>query len=196
MAFVGTEGSLGFVAARQIFGASVQATGFESATQALDEAARGRVDYALAPYESSLEGPLIGTIFALRQTDLVIVGQCELSAGLSLLSKTGNLSDIEKVYASATDRVSCQKFLDSRLSRASVIDVRSPSIACQFAAEDHGGAALAHESVGDLHTLDTVLSNIGDSPDLKIRYAVIGSRPSPPPPPTPPPRINELLHAP
>jgi chorismate mutase / prephenate dehydratase len=179
VAFVGAEGSLGYVAARQIFGASVQATGYEAASQALDEAARGRVDFALAPYESSLEGPLIGTIFALKQTDLVIVGQCELSAGISLLSRTGNLSDIEKVYASAQDRVNCQSFLNSRLPRASVLDVRSPWIACQFAAEDHGGAALAHESVGDQHNLSVVLANVGDSPDLRIRYSVIGSRPSP-----------------
>jgi chorismate mutase/prephenate dehydratase len=179
IAFVGAEGSLGYVAARHIFGAAVQATGYESASQALDEAARGRADYALAPYESSLEGPLIGTIFALKQTDLVIVGQCELEAGISMLSRTGNLADIEKVYASAQDRVNCQAFLNTKLPRASVIDVRSPAIACQFAAEDHGGAALAHESIGDLHKLSVVLSNVGDAPDLRVRYALIGSRPSP-----------------
>lgn len=178
VAYVGTDGSLGFVSARQIFGASVQATGYETAAQALDEASRGRVDYALAPYESSVEGPLIGTILALKQTDLMIVGQCELNAGMSLLSRTGNLADVEKVYASAQDRVACQSFLNTRLPRASVIDVRSPHIACQFAAEDHGGAALAHETVGDLHNLQTILSNVGDIPDLRIRYAVIGSRPS------------------
>jgi chorismate mutase/prephenate dehydratase len=75
--------------------------------------------------------------------------------------------------------VNCQAFLNSKLPRASVIDVRSPWIACQFAAEDHGGAALAHESIGDLHKLSVVLSNVGDTPDLRIRYALIGSRPSP-----------------
>lgn len=179
VAYVGSEGSLGFVAARQAFGVSVQATGYENASQALDEAARGRVDFALAPYESSVEGPLIGTILALKQTDLVIVGQNELAAGVSLLSRTGNLADIEKVYASAQDRVCCRSFLDSKLPRASVIDVRSPHVACQFAAEDHGGAALANEAIADLHGLQVVLSNVGDISDLRIRFAVIGSRPSP-----------------
>jgi chorismate mutase/prephenate dehydratase len=177
--YVGTEGSLGYVAARHVFGASVQGTSFETAAQALDEAERGRVDFALAPFESSLEGPIVATILALRQTDLVIASQCELQASLSLLSRTGNLHDVEKVYASTPDRMVCQGFLNARLPRASIIDVRSPGVACQFAAEDHGGAALAHEAIGESHGLSVVLANVGDHPDLRVRYAVIGARPSP-----------------
>ena len=179
VSFVGNDGSLGYVAARQLFGPGVRSIGHESAAQALDELIRGRVEYAIAPYETSAEGPVISTVLALKQTDLMVVGQCELSAGLSLMSRTGNLADIEKVYACAHDRANCQVFLNTSLPRASVIDVRSPALACQFAAEDHGGAAIAHPAVGDLHQLEVVVPNVGDEPELRMRYALIGTRPAP-----------------
>jgi len=179
VAFVGAEGSLGHVAARNVFGAGVQAHANESPIAALEELARGRADFALAPYESSHEGPVLSTILALKQTDLVVVGQCELAAGVALMSRTGNQADVEKVYASAYDHAHCEAFLAKRIPRASIIDVRSPSIACQFAAEDHGGAAIAHDHIGDLHGLSVVIQNIGDQHDLRMRYAVIGTRPSP-----------------
>jgi chorismate mutase/prephenate dehydratase len=179
VAFVGVDGSFGAVATRQMFGPGVRAIPTESAAAALDELARGRVDFAVAPYETSQEGPVLSTILALKQTDLMVIGQCEIAAGVALLSRTGNLNDIEKVYASAHDHANSHVFLNTSLPRASVIDVRSPTIACQFAAEDHGGAAIAHETIGDAHGLVVVLPNVGDEPDLRMRYAVIGTRPSP-----------------
>ncbi len=179
VAYVGAEGAFGFVAARSVFGASVQGSGFEGASQALDEVARGRVDYAVVPYESSLEGPVLSTILALKQTDLMVVGQCELAVGVALLNRTGNLSDIDKIYASALDRANCLTFLNAKLPRASIVDVRAPIIACQFAAEDHGAAAIAHDTVGDLHGLAIVVPNVGDNPELRMRYAIVGTRPSP-----------------
>ncbi len=179
VAFVGSRGGLGHVAARSLFGAGVQAQAHERPGSALDEVARGRFDFALAPYESSHEGPVLSTILALKQTDLVVIGQCELAGSVALVSRTGNEADIEKVYASAHDHAHCQAFLSQRLPRASIIDVRSPSIACQFASEDHGGAAIAHEQIADLHHLSVVIPKIGDQHDLRMRYAVIGTRPSP-----------------
>lgn len=179
VAFVGAEGSLGHVAARQVFGAGVRAQAVESAGNAFDELARGRADYALAPYESSHEGPVLSTILALKQTDLVVVGQCEIPANVALMSRTGNQADVEKIYSSAYDHAHCEAFLSARIPRAAIIDVRSPSIACQFAAEDHGGAAITHEQIGDLHGLTVILPNVGDHHDLRMRYAVVGTRPSP-----------------
>jgi chorismate mutase/prephenate dehydratase len=179
VAYVGTEGSLGYVAARAQFGASISGVGFETPAQALDELTRGRADFAVTPYETSIEGPVLSTIAALRQTDLMIIGQCELPGGLSVLSRTGNLADVEKVYVTALERARCLGFLNAKLPKVSVIDVRSPLMACQLASEDHGSAAIAHESLGDSHDLSVVLSNVGDNPDLRVRYAVIGTRPSP-----------------
>lgn len=179
VAYAGAEGTLGWVAALQMFGASVQGVGFETVPQALDEAARARVDYALAPLESSVEGPIMATVFALRQTDLMIVGQRQLPSAIALLSRTGNMADIEKIYATPQDRLSCSGFLNAKLPAVSVIDVRSPLVACQFAAEDHGGAAFAHEAAGDHHHLNVVLPNVADLPDLWVRFATIGTRPLP-----------------
>ncbi|MCU0693935.1 MAG: ACT domain-containing protein [Polyangiaceae bacterium] len=179
VAYVGAEGGFGHAAARQMFGVGVEAMPAESPGQAFDELARGRVDFALALYETSHEGPVLSTVLALKQTDLVVTGLCEMTAALSLMSRTGNLADIEKVYASAYDRAQCQALIAEKLPRASIVDVRSPSIACQSAGEDNGAAAIAHDEIGELHGLQMVIPNIADQHELRMRYAIVGTRPSP-----------------
>ncbi|PIE06309.1 MAG: hypothetical protein CSA75_00190 [Sorangium cellulosum] len=179
VAFVGAEGSLGHVAARQVFGAGVQAQAHDVLSAAFDEVTRGRVDFALVPYETSYEGPVASTILALKQTDLVVVGKREIAASVALMNKTGNEADVEKVYATSHDHLHCGAFLSSRIPRASIIDVRSPSIACQFAAEDHGGAAICYEPIGDLHGLNMLIRAVGDQHDLRMRFAIVGTRPAP-----------------
>jgi chorismate mutase/prephenate dehydratase len=176
VAVVGVEGSLGYVAARQVFGGGAQPSFCDSPSAALEEVTRGRAEFALVPFESSHEGTVVSSILALMQTDLVVSAICELAAGVALLNHTGNPEDIEKIYATAHDRVHCESFLHKRIPRATIIDVRSPAIGCRFAVEDHGGATIAHEQMGDIHGLTIAIANIGEQHDLRMRYAVVGTR--------------------
>ena len=179
VAFVGQQGALGHVAARQVFGASVQVVACESAVSALDELARGRVDYALVPYEASQEGHVFATISALTHSDLMVSGMHEIAAAVSLMSNGCVEAQIEKVYATPNYRTACEAVLRSRVPHAVLIDVRSPMMACQLAAEDRSGAAIVCEQAGVLVGLSPVIANIGDRRDMRMRYAVVGARPSP-----------------
>lgn len=178
VAYVAPEGGLCHLAARQQFGAGAKWVPAEGSAGAFDEVARGRAEYAVVPFESSLEGPLQSSIMALTNAELIIIAETEVFATFSLMSKTGNLANVDKLYATAADRVACQRWLGATLPKATVVDVRSAIVACQLASDDHGAAAVVPEACGVAEGLVPVQSNIGDHADLRIRFGVAATRPT------------------
>ncbi len=177
VAYLAPEGGPVHAAARGRVGASPTLVASESTTSAIDEVTRGRVEFAVVPLETRAEGPVQATIDALADSDLKIVATLEEAWNLHLVNKTGNAADVEKVYATAADRVSCAHFLQSLGPRVSVLDVKSPLYACQLAVEDHGAAALATDVFGAALGLEVARRNILDDENHRVRYAIIGRRP-------------------
>lgn len=178
VAYVGPEGSAGELAALRELGPLSQRIAVEGAAEAFDEVKRQRADYAVVPCESSTEGPNQATIVALTSSELTLVAMTEIPVVLSLMSKTGNVGDVEKVYAQVADRTAAQRYLRATLPKISVVDVRSPSFACQLAVEDHGAAALVPEATGEAAELAIIQSNVGDQADLRIRFGLASMRPT------------------
>jgi len=178
VAFCGLDGSFGHAAARSRFGAAAEYTACESAATALDEVTRQRASYAVVPYETRTDGLMQAAIAALVPSDLKIVATFETNVNLELASKASSLAEIEKVYASAQDRAHCQRFLAAELPGAQVLDVKTPMGACQLAAEDPRAAALAHVSIAAQHGLEVLKHNVRDEGEERVRYAIIGTRPS------------------
>jgi chorismate mutase/prephenate dehydratase len=178
VAFCGFEGGFAHAAARSRFGHAAEYTPCETVTVALDEVTRQRAQYAVVPYETRTDGLMQATIAALTASDLKVVSCFETVVNLQLASKAASLAEIEKVYASAKDRAHCQRFLASELPGAQVMDVKTPMGACQLAAADPRAAALAHESVAATHGLEVLRRNVRDEGDERVRYAIVGTRPS------------------
>ncbi|MEO7798344.1 MAG: hypothetical protein ABIY47_11515, partial [Opitutaceae bacterium] len=63
-------------------------------------------------------------------------------------------------------------------SRVSVLEVKSPLFACEVALEDHGAAALVSEEFGGALGLQAARKNVLDAHADRVRYAVVGPRPS------------------
>ena len=190
--FVGPEGGMAYLAARVHFGASSAFVSSETVQAAVEEVVRHRADFALVPLETKSMGPVQATIEALRSSDLKIVGSIEMPVSLDLMNRTGNAADIEKVYATVADRALAQRLLgspggtqggssiappSSSRSQLQVLEVKTPLVACHFAKEDHGAAALVAESVGSTNGLLVARRSVGDVPDDRVRYAIVGSRP-------------------
>lgn len=178
VSFFGLEGAFAHAAARSRFGVVAEYTACESIHAALDEVTRQRASYAVVPYETRTDGLMQATIAALTESDLKIVGCFETVVNLQLASKAGSVAEIEKVYASAKDRAHCQRFLAAEIPGAQVMDVRTPMGACQLAASDPRSAALAHESIAAQHGLEVLVRNVRDEGEERVRYAMIGTRPS------------------
>ena len=177
IAYVGPEGGAGHVAARARFGTSAELVSKESVTAALQAVANHRAEFAVVPLETKVDGPVQSTILALTVTDLKIVAAIESSSTLHLMNRTGNVADIEKIYATAPDHTTCEKFLAAHPNRVSLLDVKSPHFACQVALEDHGAAALVSEEFGKPLGLHVARRNVDEGSDL-IRYAIVGIRPT------------------
>jgi chorismate mutase/prephenate dehydratase len=178
VAFVGPEGGPGHAASRSRFGRGSSLIGTESVVAALDEVTRKRAEYAVVPFETATDGPVQSTILALMHSDLRIVEVLDATFELDVMNRTGNFADVEKVYATAADHALCERFLSSLAPRPSVLDVKTPLMACQLAVEDHGAAALASHHFGAPLGLEAARRNVLDGGGDRVRYAVAGSRPS------------------
>jgi chorismate mutase/prephenate dehydratase len=178
VAYVGPEGGPGHAATGARFGRSPGLVAAESTTTALEEVSRRRTEFAVVPFETAAEGPMQSTILALLASDLRIIELLESKFDLDLMNRTGNFGDVEKIYATAADHALCERFLASLSPRPSVLDVKTPLMACQLAVEDHGGAAIASETFGAQLGLEVARRNVLDTGGDRVRYAVVGARPS------------------
>ncbi|MDF2696372.1 MAG: Chorismate mutase [Labilithrix sp.] len=178
VAYCGLDGGFAHAAARSRFGVAAEYLGGATVAEAVDEVNRQRANYAVVPFETRADGLLASTIAALTESDAKIVGAFELVLNLQLATKASSLSEIEKVYAVAKDRAHCAKFLSSEMPGAQVLDVKTPLGACQLAAGDPRAAALVHEGFTAEFSLETIKRNVRDDGDERVRYAIIGTRPS------------------
>lgn len=178
VAFVGPEGGPGHAAACGRFGGGSNLVAAETAAAAIAEVARKRAEYAVLPYETSSEGPVQSTLVALMASDLRIAEVLDTAHEIHLVNHTGNFADIEKVYAAPGDHALCQKLLTGLGPRVAVLDVKTPLMACQLAVEDHGAAAIAGETFAARLGLEVARRNVLDSGADRVRYAVVGARPS------------------
>lgn len=178
VSFWGSEGGFAHSAARSRFGVSAEYLGSDSVAAALDEVQRQRATYAVVPFETRADGLLQSTIASLTASELKIVAAYEFGVNLQLASKAASIAEIEKVYAIAKDRAHCERFLAQELPGAQVLDVKTPVGACQLASADPRAAALVHEGFVAEFSLEILKRNVRDSGDEKVRYAIVGNRPS------------------
>lgn len=178
VAFLGAEGGFGWMAARSYFGSGAELVRADSPSAAIEEVSRQRAEFAVIPYESLKDGPIFPTIQAIAAAELKLVGEREVDQVLSLMNGSGNPADVEKIYVSATDHGGCAHYLESNHPRALVIDVRSPIIAWEMAAENHGSAAIIPRGAVGPHDLRVARENIGDDSEVRIRYGVVSRLPA------------------
>lgn len=178
--FLGAEGGFNWMAARDHFGLGAELVRSETVAAALDEVARSRAEFAVVPYESLKDGPIFPTILAIANADLKLVGERELTQTLALVNATGNPADVEKIYVAPQDHLAAVGYLEANHPRALVLDVRSPVVALDLAAEDHGSAAIVPRSALAAETDKPIArENIGDDGELRMRYGVVSRLPAP-----------------
>ncbi|MBS2019350.1 MAG: chorismate mutase [Deltaproteobacteria bacterium] len=178
VSYCGLDGGFAHAAARSRFGVAAEYLSTETVTAAIDEVTRQRANYAIVPFETKADGLLQSTIAALTDSEVKIVGAFEVVVNLQLASKAQSFAEIEKVYAVAKDRAHCTRFLATELPGAQVLDVKTPLGACQLAAADPRAAVLIHEGFTAEFSLEIIKRNVRDDGDERVRYAIVGNRPS------------------
>lgn len=177
VAYVGPEGGFGHQMARVHFGAGAL---IECGTvgDALEEVRRQRATFCTFAFDSSVDGLSLPAVSALAETDLVIVAERTLPQMLCLVNTTGDPKRVERVYSTSAGHASSERFRKREYPQAVVHDVRSMREAALRAKEDPESAAVVPEACGRELGLEVAKENVGDEPELRGRYCIVGSRPA------------------
>jgi chorismate mutase/prephenate dehydratase len=143
------------------------------------EVERNRADYGVVPIENSTEGVVNHTLDMFLESDLVITAECEEPISQNLLSISGDLKSVKRVYSFPQAIAQCRKWLEAHLPRVQIHESASTADAAVQATLDASAAAIASELAGRIYHLKSVASGIEDSRDNATRFLVIGRHISP-----------------
>lgn len=172
--FLGPEGTFSQQALHKHFGHSAKGLPLASIEEVFQEVEAGHADFGVVPVENSGQGTIQSTLDMFLTSPLKICGEVELAVHQHLLSRTGRLEDIERVYSHPMSLAQCKAWLRQHLPKAEKIAVASNAEAARRARTADDAAAIAGESAGHVYGLRVVAGPIEDRPDNTTRFLVLG----------------------
>ncbi len=176
VAFLGPVATFTHVAAMQQFGLSATLVAQKSISAVFDEVERGRADYGVVPVENSNEGVVTHTLDMFMETGLKIYAEILLEISHDLLSVSGNLEDIQRIYSHPQALAQCRKWLEENLPDIPLIDVASTAAAAQLANADRSAAAIASAMAGSRYDLRPIKVSIADNPNNFTRFLIVSDQ--------------------
>src|SRR5690348_9705831 len=178
--YLGPEGTFSQQAVQKHFGHSAKGLPLASVEEVFDEVAAGNADFGVVPVENSGQGTIQSTLDMFLSSPLKICGEVELRVHQYLLSRTGHLEDIERVYSHALSLAQCKAWLRQHLPKAEKQALASNAEAARRARNADDAAAIAGENAAHVYGLKIVAGPIEDRPDNTTRFLVIGRALFPP----------------
>jgi len=176
VAFLGPKATFSHLATMQQFGLSAELVPLKSISAVFEEVEKGKALYGVVPVENSTEGVVSHTLDMFVESGLQITAEILLEVHHDLLSRTGRMEDVKKVYSHAQPIAQCRQWLDSNLPSIPTVDVASTAVAAQIASEDYTAAAIASELAASLYDLKVVRSRIEDQVNNFTRFLVIARK--------------------
>ena len=156
------------------FGALVDCVPAPSMREVFALAERGEAHYGVVPVENTIEGVVTTSLDALVESELNICAEVLLEVSQNLLSKTGELDQVETVASHPQPLAQCGRWLDTRLSGVTKRETASTAAAAQLAAADASVAAIGSEVAADAYGLQVIERGIEDSQRNTTRFVVVG----------------------
>jgi chorismate mutase / prephenate dehydratase len=176
VAFLGPKATFTHQAAVQQFGGSAQYVPARTIADIFEEVERGQVQFGVVPIENSTEGVVTHTLDMFIDSNLKIFAEVLLAVHQDLLSLSGRIEDVQKIYSHPQAIAQCRGWLEKHLPHAPAIDVTSTAAAAQMAADDPTAGAIASELAGSLYNLRPVAKRIQDNLHNTTRFLVIGGK--------------------
>ncbi len=174
VAFLGPEATFTHMAARARFGYSARYVPAATIAGVFAEVDKGLAELAVVPIENSTEGVVNSTLDMFMDSPLVIGAEIVLEVSHCLLTRSGKLDGIQKVYSHPQALAQCRAWLSANLPRAALIEVASTALAARLAKDDPVAAAVASELAGQLYDLGIAKRKIEDEVRNVTRFLVIG----------------------
>ncbi len=172
--YLGPEGTFSQQATIKHFGHSARGLPLSSVEEVFQEVEAGHADFGVVPVENSGQGTIQSTLDMFLTSPLKICGEVELHVHQYLLSRTGRLEDIERVYSHPMSLAQCKAWLRQNLPNAEKIAAASNAEAARRTRVADDAAAIAGESAGHVYGLKVVAGPIEDRADNTTRFLVLG----------------------
>jgi chorismate mutase/prephenate dehydratase len=178
--YLGPEGTFSQQAVYKHFGHSAKGLPLASIEEVFQEVAAKHADFGVVPVENSGQGTIQSTLDMFLTSPLMICGEVELRVHQHLLSRTGRIEDIERVYSHPMSLAQCSGWLRQNLPKAERVPVSSNAEAARRARNADDAAAIAGETAAHVYGLKTIASPIEDRSDNTTRFLVLGRELFPP----------------
>ena len=172
--YLGPEGTFSQQAVHKHFGHSAHGLPMASIEEVFQEVAAGNADFGVVPVENSGQGTIQVTLDLFLTSPLRICGEVELRVHQHLLSRTGRIEDVERIYAHPQALAQTAGWLRTNLPKVEKIPVSSNAEGARRARNADDAAAIAGESAGLVYGLKRVAGPIEDRSDNTTRFLVIG----------------------
>lgn len=176
VAFLGPKATFSHLATMQHFGLSAELVPMKSIPAVFEEVEKGKALYGVVPVENSTEGVVSHTLDMFVDSALYINAEILLEVHHDLLSRTGRVEDVKKVYSHQQPLGQCRKWLEENLPGVPLVDVASTATAAQIASDDYSAAAIASELAASMYDLKIVRSRIEDQMNNFTRFLVISKQ--------------------
>ena len=178
--YLGPEGTFSQQAVHKHFGHSAHGLPMASIEEVFQEVAAGTADFGVVPVENSGQGTIQVTLDLFLTSPLKICGEVELRVHQYLISRTGHIEDIERVYSHGLSLAQCKAWLRENLPRVHKEAVVSNAEAVRRAKLSDDAAAIAGENAAHVYGMKVVAGPIEDRSDNTTRFLVIGRASFPP----------------
>jgi chorismate mutase/prephenate dehydratase len=180
VAFLGPEATFTHAAARTRFGLSARYVPAATVAGVFNEVEKGLADLGVVPIENSTEGVVNSTHDVLIDSELRISAEITMRVNHCLLTRSGTLDGIQKVYSHPQALGQCRHWLSHNLPSAAQIEVASTALAARLTRDDPVAAAVASDLAGQLYDLKIAKPRIEDEVNNVTRFLVIGRETAPP----------------
>ncbi|TBR06722.1 MAG: prephenate dehydratase [Lysobacter sp.] len=172
--YLGPEGTHSQQAALKHFGHSVKELPLASIEEVFQEVEAGNADFGVVPVENSTQGTIQSTLDMFLSSGVRVCGEVELRVHQHLLSRSGRIEDIERVYSHPQSFAQCRAWLRTNLPGIEMLPVVSNANAARRARNADDAAAIAGISAASVYGLKAVAGPIEDRPDNTTRFLVLG----------------------
>jgi chorismate mutase / prephenate dehydratase len=178
--YLGPEGTFSQQAVYKHFGHSAHALPLASIEEVFQEVASGSADFGVVPVENSGQGTIQVTLDMFLTSPLRICGEVELRVHQYLLSRSGRIEDIERIFGHPQSLAQTAGWLRTHLRHIEKVPVSSNAEGARRARGAEDAAAIAGESAALVYGLKVVAGPIEDRSDNTTRFLVIGRQAFPP----------------
>jgi chorismate mutase/prephenate dehydratase len=173
VAYPGPEATFSHLAGKTRFGLSARFVASASLGEVFREIGRG-ADYGVVPVEEASEGLVTHALDYFVDSDLLIVGEIVIEVAHALLTRSGQTTGVDRVYAHPAAAARCAAGLVEAVPGAAVIAAPSAAAAAALARDDARSAAIAPAMAADIFDLAVAKPRLDDGPGDLARFLLLG----------------------